>query len=85
MSEFFQAERNQLFFEDLEVGLVVRGATRKVTRDAVLAFADLVSDRHPIHYDEEYAARSVFGRCVVHGLHLTALAALGAGKAGAGK
>ncbi len=42
------------------------------------AFAELTGDAHPIHYNDEYAKITRFGRPIVHGLHLMALTALGA-------
>src|SRR5690606_16552107 len=35
-------------------------------------------DAHPIHYDEEFAAKSHLGRCLVHGLLLVGVGACGA-------
>jgi len=35
-------------------------------------------DNHPIHYDDEYAKTTRFGKRVTHGLLLTALTAVGA-------
>lgn len=72
------ATYSQLYFEDLDIGMCVLGQPRQLTREAFLAFAQLSGDTHPIHYDEDYAAQSIFGGCVAHGLLLTSLAALGA-------
>jgi acyl dehydratase len=47
------------------------GATaerRRVTRACdVIAFSDMTGDRNPIHYDQDLAARTVFGRLIVQG------------------
>jgi 3-hydroxybutyryl-CoA dehydratase len=72
------AGQTQLFFEDFVVGMRTAGRERKLTQADFQAFAALTGDAHPIHYDEAYAARSSFGRCVAHGLLLAGLAALGA-------
>jgi acyl dehydratase len=68
----------QLFFEDLTIGLRVTGAPRCLAAKDFTDFAALTGDAHPIHYDPAYAASTRFGRCVAHGLLLTSLTALGA-------
>jgi len=68
----------QLFLEDFTPGRIFPGASRHITHDDVLAFAALTGDKHPIHYDDNYAKTTRFGRPIVHGLHLMALTALGA-------
>jgi len=68
----------QLFLEDFAPGQIFPGASRHITHDDVLAFAALTGDKHPIHYDDDYANATRFGRPIVHGLHLMALTALGA-------
>ena len=72
------SEPPQLFLEDFSEGQKYQGTARKITEADVLSFAALTGDRHPIHYDDEYAKTTRFGRPVVHGLHLMALTALGA-------
>ena len=68
----------QLFLEDFAEGQRFDGPSRTVRGEDVLSFAALTGDRHPIHYDAEYAKTTRFGRPVVHGLHLMSLTALGA-------
>jgi 3-hydroxybutyryl-CoA dehydratase len=68
----------QLFLEDFSPGQIFAGASRHVSEDDALAFAALTGDKHPIHYDDDYAKATRFGRPIVHGLHLMALTALGA-------
>ena len=41
--------------------------TRTFSADDVDAFATLSGDRNPLHFDPEFAARTSFGRLVVHG------------------
>jgi 3-hydroxybutyryl-CoA dehydratase len=73
-----EQEPAQLFIEDFAEKQIYPGASRTITRDDVLVFAALTGDRHPIHYDAEYARTTRFGRPIVHGLHLMSLTALGA-------
>jgi len=71
-------ETTQLFLEDFSKGQIFPGHARKITEADVLSFAALTGDKHPIHYDDEYARTTRFGRPIVHGLHLMALTAVGA-------
>ena len=41
--------------------------TRKVRARDIELFTELTGDRNPLHYDEEAAARSRFGRLIVQG------------------
>src|ERR1700722_45926 len=73
-----EREPEQLFLDDFSAGQTYPGQPRTITKDDVLSFAALTGDKHPIHYDDEYAKTTRFGRPIVHGLHLMALTALGA-------
>ena len=42
--------------------------TRALTDDAVALFALTSGDENPIHLDEDYAARTPFGRRIAHGM-----------------
>lgn len=47
--------------------------TTQITDKMVQQFADLSGDRNPIHLDDEYAAKSRFGRRIAHGMIVGAL------------
>ncbi|MFI5280608.1 MAG: MaoC/PaaZ C-terminal domain-containing protein [Gemmatimonadales bacterium] len=64
-----------LYYEDLEIGREFRTAARKVTEADVRAFAELTGDKNPIHLDRAFAAKTVFGEPVAHGILGLALAA----------
>ena len=48
------------------VGAVAR-RTRTITRRDIELFTEISGDRNPIHYDDDLAAQSRFGRVVVQG------------------
>ena len=41
---------------------------KTIAEEDVRAFAELTGDRNPVHLDEEYAARTRFGRRIAHGM-----------------
>jgi 3-hydroxybutyryl-CoA dehydratase len=68
----------QLSADDLMEGLAFSGEPVTLSREHFSGFAALTGDKHPIHYDAAYAAKTRFKRPVAHGLLLTSLTALGA-------
>jgi len=69
---------SQLYAEDFAVGQRYAGQSVVLGDEQFKQFAQLTGDRHPIHYDDAYAARSRFGKRLAHGLLVTAITALGA-------
>jgi acyl dehydratase len=69
---------SQRFFEDFQVGDRFESPSKTLTDAHVLFFAGLTGDAHPLHYDDEYARGTRFGRRLAHGLLLTSLTAVGA-------
>ena len=66
------------YLEDFQVGEIFHIPAKTLTDAHFLFFAGLTGDHHPIHYDDEYAKTTRFGKRVAHGLLLTALTAVGA-------
>lgn len=65
-----------LFFEDFEVGMVVRHATtRTVTETDNLLFTTLTMNPQPLHLDEEFASRSIYGTRIVNSVFTLGLVA----------
>jgi 3-hydroxybutyryl-CoA dehydratase len=69
---------SQLYADDFAVGQRYAGQSVVLGDEQFKQFAQLTGDRHPIHYDDAYAARSRFGKRLAHGLLVTAITALGA-------
>lgn len=59
---------SSLYYEDLDVGLVLTSRARTVTETDLVTFCMLSGDWNPIHSDEEFSLSSDYGRRVVHGL-----------------
>lgn len=57
-----------LYYEDLEVGMVLKSPARTVTETDLVTFCMVSGDWNPIHSDEEFAKVTHYGRRVVHGL-----------------
>jgi acyl dehydratase len=53
--------------EDFEPGQHVT-LRKTFTEDDVRRFIEITGDRNPLHVDEEFAARTQFGRRVLHGM-----------------
>jgi len=56
------------YWDDAQVGDECISPTYTVTKERILAYADLTGDHTPVHVDEEYARNSHFGALVAHGL-----------------
>jgi acyl dehydratase len=62
------------WFEELEVGTVVRHATRRtVTETDNVLFTTMTMNPAPLHLDAEYAAGTEFGRPLVNSMFTLAL------------
>lgn len=57
-----------LYFEDFERGQEFITGSRTITEADVVTFAGLSGDFHPLHTDEEFAKKTIFGGRIAHGL-----------------
>lgn len=62
------------YWDDARDGDVCISPTYHVTRERILAYAELSGDHTPVHVDEAYAQASHFGGLVAHGLFGLAIA-----------
>lgn len=62
------------YFEEFEVGQTIVTAGRTVTEGDIVHFAGLSGDFNQIHTDAAYAANSMFGERIAHGLLVLSIA-----------
>lgn len=55
------------YFEDLAIGMSATYA-KTITEDDIQSFSHLSGDTNPLHLDHQFAAASVFGSRIVHGM-----------------
>jgi len=61
------AMRGTICIEDLEIGMTRRLV--KIIEDYdIRLFADVSTDRNPVHLDEDYAQETIFGGRIAHGM-----------------
>ncbi len=58
--------------KDVEIGKSFE-FSKTFTKEDVSAFAKLSEDNNPIHIDDNYASKSIFGKRVVHGVLITSM------------
>lgn len=56
-----------LYLEDFEIGKEYVSPGRTITEADVVAFAGLSGDYNPMHTDEEFAKKGLFGTRIAHG------------------
>jgi len=62
-----------IFFDDLEVGMRFESAGRTVTEADIVSFAGLSGDYNQLHIDHEFAAKTVHGERIAHGMLVLAI------------
>ena len=61
------APRGTICIEDIEIGMV-RSIRKVVTDRDIEMFAEVSTDRNPVHLDDEYAHDTIFGGRIAHGM-----------------
>jgi 3-hydroxybutyryl-CoA dehydratase len=61
------AARGTICIEDIEIGMV-RSLRKDVTDHDIALFAEVTTDRNPVHLDEAYAQDTRFGGRIAHGM-----------------
>ena len=61
-----------LYFEDLSIGMT-ETLSKTFSSADVIGFAELTGDCNPIHLSEHFAANTLFGRRIAHGLYVASL------------
>ena len=59
--------RGTIVIEDIEIGMV-RSIQKVVTDRDIELFAEVSTDRNPVHLDEDYAQDTIFGGRIAHGM-----------------
>lgn len=54
------------YYEDLEIGQA-HETVHTITEDDITRFAEVSGDYNPLHMDDEYAAKTPFGKRIAHG------------------
>ena len=61
------APRGTICIEDIEIGMV-RSLRKTVTDQDIELFAEVSTDRNPVHLDDDYAHDTIFGGRIAHGM-----------------
>ena len=60
-------QRGTIYIEDMEIGLS-RHMEKVVTDEDIQMFAEVSTDRNPVHLDDEYARGTMFKGRIAHGM-----------------
>tara|TARA_E500000075_G_C6997877_1_gene328933 strand:- start:3389 stop:3835 length:447 start_codon:yes stop_codon:yes gene_type:complete len=64
-----------LYWEDWEIGKEYISASRTITEADIVHFAGISGDYNPLHIDEEYCKKTIFGTRIAHGPLVYSIAA----------
>ncbi len=59
--------RGTIYIEDIEIGMF-RSLSKVVTDEDIQMFAQISTDRNPVHLDDDYAKDTMFGGRIAHGM-----------------
>lgn len=59
--------RGTIVIEDLEIGMM-RSVTKQITDLDIELFAQVSTDRNPVHLDDDYAMDTIFEGRIAHGM-----------------
>jgi 3-hydroxybutyryl-CoA dehydratase len=62
----------ELAYEDIKIGAEA-SLTKTITDAQIVEFANLTGDINPVHLDADYAAKSMFGERIAHGMLMAGL------------
>lgn len=62
------------YFDELEVGVRVVSRGRTITEADLVMFSAFSGDWYPLHTDKEFAAGTVFGQRIAHGMLVLSVA-----------
>jgi 3-hydroxybutyryl-CoA dehydratase len=62
-----RAQVRGYFFDELAIGMAAE-VTRTITDAEILIFAGMSGDTNPLHLDHDFAAGTVFGGRIAHGM-----------------
>lgn len=65
-------EAKRITGPELSIGMTAE-RSKTITREDVDMFGQVSTDFNPMHFDEEYAAKTQFGRCIAHGIISTGI------------
>lgn len=59
--------RGTITIEEIEIGMI-RSLTKEVTDRDIELYAEVTTDRNPVHLDEAYARDTIFSGRIAHGM-----------------
>lgn len=62
------------YYDDFQLGERILTRSRTVTEADIVMFAAFSGDWHPLHVDEEYAKKAMFGERIAHGFLVLSVA-----------
>lgn len=69
----FISDPSPLYWDDLPAGTRFESSSRTITESDVVGFACLTADFNRMHVDAEFAAKSMFGQRIAHGMLIASI------------